>query len=202
MNLNEVRYTIAKLTDKVESPEELDVRLNFGHRKNFAIQWEAKNYDALRQFKVLMGGQNQPMYVTQGNQFGYSLLPDDYFGKSSATVFYQGEEKDVEFLEDAEFDNRKRNYIEIPTVEYPIANVQSNFIRFLPKGLQYVNFSYIRSPEWVHFGYKTDRGFIEYDPVTSVELPWDDEQTVNIIVLILQDMGIQATPEQVKKAKE
>ncbi len=202
MNLNDVRYVIAKFTDKLDAPEEFDVRIDFGHKKNFAIQWEAKNFDALRQFKVLMGGETPPMMVAEGNQYGYGYLPADYFGKSSGTVFYGGEEKLVEFLEDADFDDRKKNYIEIPTVEFPIGNVQSNFIRFLPKNIQHVNFSYIHSPQTIHFGYTTTRGFIEYDPATSVELPWDDEQIVNIIMMVLQDLGLQVTPQQVKEAKQ
>jgi hypothetical protein len=198
MNLNDVRYILAKFTDKADAPEELDARLTFGSNKNFAIQWEAKNWDALRLHKVVMGGNTPPLYVTGG----YAPLPTDYFGQESATVFYGTEEKSVEFLQDQEFDDRKRDYIEIPTVEFPIGNIQSNYIRFLPKSLQYVNFSYIKEPGTVHFAYTTTRGFIEYDPANSVELLWDDEQIANIIILVLQDMGIQATPEQVKKAKE
>ena len=138
------------------------------------------------------------LYVTNG----LATLPSDYFGKESATVFYGGEEKSVEFLEDQEFDDRKRNYIEIPTPKFPIGNIQSNFIRFMPKSLQYVNFTYIKSPGTVHFGYTTARNFIEYDPTTSIELPWDDEQITNIIVMVLQDLGLQVTPQQVKNAKQ
>jgi hypothetical protein len=197
VNLNEVRYIISRFTDRADAPEEFDARINFGHNKNFSIQWEAKNWDALRPFKVVRGGDTPPLYVTNG----YSTLPSDYFGRASATVFYQGEEKPVEFLEDLDFDDRKSNPIEYPSIEYPIGNIQSARIRFLPKSLQYVNFSYIRSPEWVHFGYTNLRGFVEYDPVTSVELPWDDENTVAIILMVLSDMGIQATPDQVKKAR-
>ena len=206
MNLNEVRYIIAKFTDKLDAPEEFDVRLNFGQAKNFSVQWEKimatppelRDFSAIRPFKVIMGGQYPPLVLNKGNQYSYAELPTDYFGKESGTVFYGGEEKPVEFLEDAEFDLRKRNYIEIPTAEYPIGNIQSNFIRFLPKTLQTVNFSYIHTPKSVHFAYKTDRGFIEYDPDNSSELLWDDEQVVNIIMYVLQDLGIEATPEQIK----
>ena len=198
MNLNDVRYTIAKFTDKLDAPEEFDVRVNFGHLKNFQVQWGLKNFIALRPFKTILGGQTPPLMLTQGNQYAYGTLPDDYFGLESATVFFSGQEKDVEFLEDADFDNRKKNTIEIPDAENPIGNVQSNFIRFLPKGLQTVNLSYIHTPGKVHFAYKTDRGFIEYDPDNSVELLWDDEQIVNVIMYVLQDLGIEATPEQIK----
>ena len=207
MNHNDVRYILAKFTDKFDAPEEYDSRLTFAHQKNFAIQWERiqstpeeqRDFSALRLLKVIMGdGMTPPLYVTNG----LATLPSDYFGKESATVFYGGEEKSVEFLEDQEFDDRKRNYIEIPTPEFPIGNIQSNFIRFMPKSLQYVNFTYIKSPGTVHFGYTNQRRFIEYDPTTSIELPWDDEQIINIIVMVLQDLGLQVTPQQVKAAKQ
>ena len=201
MDLNFIRYWIARLTDKVDAPEEFDARINFSQSQNFAEQWKGKNFMALRPFKTVLGGQTPPLMLTQGNQNAYATLPSDYFGLESGTVFYAGEEKDIEFLEDNEFDNRKRNYIEIPTAEYPIGNIQSNFIRFLPKTLQTVNFSYIHRPLPVHFAYTTKRGFIEFDPVNSSAWLWDEEQTVNIIMIVLQEMGIGATKEQVKAKK-
>lgn len=209
MDLNEVRYIIAKFTDKLDAPEEFDVRLNFGQAKNFAVEWgkimatppELRDFSAVRPFKTILGGQNPPMVLNQGNQYAYAELPTDYFGKESGTVFYGGQEMPIDFLEDAEFDYRKRNYIEVPTAEYPIGNIQSNFIRFLPKTLQTVNFSYIHTPLPIHFAYTTNRGFIEYDPSNSSELLWDDENIYKIISYVLQDMGLQVTPEQVKAKK-
>jgi hypothetical protein len=200
--INDVRYTIARFTDKLDAPEEFDVRVNFAHRKNFAMQWDAKNFDALRLFKKASGWDTPPLYVTAGAKEGYADLPADYFAKDSATVFYGQDERDIEFLDSGEFDNRKRNYIEIPTPEYPIACEQGIRLRVLPKNIQYINLSYFSKPELVHFGYTTSRGFVEYDPATSVELPWDDEQIINIIMMVLQDLGLEVTPEQVKKAKK
>jgi len=207
MNLNDTRFVIARLADGVvESPEEFNVRLNFGHRQNFSNQWEKilatpedqRDYSPLRYFKKVLGGVTPPLYVSGG----YADLPKDYFGKESATVFYGGEEKTVEFLEDKRFDERKKDAIEGVDPEYPLGNIQSNFIRFLPKSIQFVDFSYITAPKGVKFAYKSDRGFIEYDPVNSIELPWDEEQVTNIIMLILSDMGINKTREQVKKAQK
>ena len=207
MNLNDIRFVIARLSNGViEAPEEYNVRLNFAHRQNFSLQWkqilenpvDQRDYSPIRYFKKVLGGQTPPLYVSGG----YADLPKDYFGLESATTLYNGEEKTVEFLEDRLFDDRKKNAIEKIDPEYPIGNIQSNFIRFAPKTIQFVNFSYIVSPKDVLFAYKTDRGFIEYDPDKSVELPWDDDQITNIIMLILSDMGISKTREQVEKAKK
>ena len=202
MKLDVVRYIISKFTDKAETPEELDARLNFAHGQLFAMRWKELDMDSLRPFKKTMGGETPPMMITTGNQFGYGLLPTDYFMWESASIMYGGEEKDVEFVEDDEWDNRKRNYIETPTFEFPITNMQSDRLRCLPRGIQYLNFSYIRKPEVIRFGYTKAKGFIEYDPATSVELPWDDANAIQIIIMVLQDMGVSATKEQVEKARK
>lgn len=198
MNHDLIRQIVGRFTDIAEVPEAYDTRLNAAHRKYYAIKMAEGDDDALRPFKVDKGHDySSPLQVTNGTAY----LPSDYFKVIDATVFVGGNEKQVEFLDDREFSSRKKDHIEIPTVEYPIGNIQSDRARFLPKAIRQVHFLYYRKPEVLKFGYSRVSGYIKYDPDTSVELPWDDVHAMAVIQIMLADMGIKKTIEEIKDKK-
>ena len=199
MTYNNVRQILARFTKLPENPEELDARFNLGQDQRFAQCYEAKDFESLRPFKAIHGeSDTTPLYVINGR----ATLPDDYFAYESATIIKDGASRQVEFVEDEEWDNRKQNYIEIPNWDYPLGNLRFTYMRILPKDIQYVILSYFTAPVPVKFGYTKAHGYVEYDPTVGVEPLWNDENMTAIILLVLQGYGIQATKEQVKQAQQ
>jgi len=198
MNCNDVRQILARFTKLDENPEELDARINLAQNQRFAQCYEAKDFESLRPFKANAGEDGVPLYVINGR----ATLPNDYFAYESATIIKDGVSRQVEFVEDAEWDNRKQNYIEIPNWDYPLGNMHFSYMRVLPKTIQYVLLNYFFAPPDVKFGYTKAHGYVEYDPMTSVDLLWNAENVTAIILLVLQGLGIKATSEQVKQAEQ
>ena len=198
MNYNDVRQILARFTKLAEAPEELDARINLGQNQRFSQCYEAKDFESLRPFKVIRGEGTPPLYALGG----ITTLPLDYFAVESAYIIKDGTSRQIEFVEDALWDNRKQNYIEVPNWDFPLGNLQANKLRVLPKTIQYIIMSYFTSPPAVKFGYTKDHGYIEYDPLSSVELLWNSENITEIIILVLRGLGISATPEQVKQAQK
>ena len=198
MTINLVRQILARFTQLDENPEELDARINLAQNQRFAQCYEQKDFESLRPFKANAGEDNVPLYVINGR----ATLPGDYFAYESATIIKDGVSRQLEFVEDAEFDNRKQNYIEIPNWDYPLGNLHYSYMRVLPKDIQYILLNYFIAPPDVKFGYTKAHGYVEYDPLTSVDLMWNAENVTAIILLVLQGLGIKATAEQVKQASQ
>jgi hypothetical protein len=194
MDYNDVRIRLARFL-KREAPEDMDARVNLQQGRLFSRLYEAQMFEGLRPFKKVLGDGTPPLYVVNGS----AKLPDDYFAKESGYIITDGGNYPLEFLEDNEFDDRRHNYIEIPDLEHPIGNLQPSTLRVLPQTVQYVLFSYFIAPPKVKYGYKRDRGFVEYDSTAAVQLLWNDEYITEIIIMVLETYGIQVTAEQVNK---
>lgn len=196
MNHELRRNIIHRFTDVVESPEEYDARINKAHRLLYAKRFLEGDTDALIPFITVKGYDTPALVVTNG----FANLPSDYHRVIDATVVVGGQEKMVEFVEDKEFADRKSNPIELPTNDYPLGNIQGSRARFLPKTIHHVNFTYYRKPETLKFGYTRANGYIQYNPATSVESPWDEVNDIVMLQMVLADMGKDVPIEQIEKA--
>jgi hypothetical protein len=114
------------------------------------------------------------------------------------TVIVGGEQKQVEILDGGTFDNRKSHKIEVPDLAHPIATFMSTYIKFLPKNVQFVNFTYLGTPTPVHYATQSVFGFPQYDSVNSAELLWDESDQIEIIKIALQELGVIASQEDIK----
>lgn len=97
---------------------------------------------------------------------GLATIPSDYLHWMDMTFIYDGKERQVEILSGFDFDERKSNSIEVPTRKYPIATFGGATIRFLPKNIQFVNFTYFRAPATPFYDYCQD-----YDTLEEIYMP-------------------------------
>lgn len=170
---------------------------------------EQKFTDAAMPFKVFMG---QEAYTdNNGNLIpaipplmidasGYANIPSDY-KHYSAIKFKKLENtdhgvevkiKNVMVLTDQEFDSWQDSVLKKGTFKYPFCNFQNGFIRFAPKELKQVNFVYLRYPKTPVYGYTTNTStqVDTYNPATSVEVEFRDEEIYKLISLLLSYVGV------------
>lgn len=193
----EIANILGEFTNRRLQGEDYDSIANFAQGVRFRQCLEENDEDSLRPFKVSMGTDNDspPLYVSS---LGIADLPSDYYHYRSLTHFYKGVEYNVEVLDEQEFDHRKSHRIEVPTGEYPVACFRGVKIFFQPKTIQYVNFAYLIFPPEIHFAVDTSKGWAKNDTANSVEFLWDDKNIIQIIIIMLQSLGITATEQQVK----
>lgn len=100
---------------------------------------------------------------------GMATVPSDYLHWIDMTFIYNSVERQVEILDGFVFNERKSNAIEEPTRRYPIATFGGTTIRFAPKNLQFVNFTYFRAPATPFYDYCQDADTLGeiYMPVGS-----------------------------------
>jgi len=155
--------------------------------------------DDLSAFKVWMGKDGVMPLEIDSN--GYALLPTDYFHYSS--ILYKQvtsnpdcsisiKNRPVDILTDAQWDSRLSCPITQPSLKYPIANFQNNFIRFAPKNIGFVDFVYLKEPIIPVYAYTIDSltDAVVYDPINSVQLDWGDDSHIEICNLLLVKIGI------------
>jgi hypothetical protein len=128
------------------------------------------------------------------DQWGHAATPTNmyypsvmsYEQTSSGTTRY----REIEIVTDYEWGKRHSDAITYPSVKYPVANFQSGYIRFSPLSDRYVEFTYIRRPVDPVWAGTVSDGYYKYDGATSVQMEWDDVNIIDIIYLMMSEMGI------------
>lgn len=158
----------------------------------------------LAHFKRVMGEITQPLMIDKN---GYATLPEDCYLpshirfrliKDGQFVSYY----DCVLLSDKEYSDRIASNLLRPSVTYPIANLQHNFIRFAPKNLKKVEFEYIKRPTYPSYKVITSRGFQEWDESTSSVWEWSDIASITIIQRLLAELSISTTIEQLQSIQK
>lgn len=155
----------------------------------------------LRRFKVHMGEDTAPLVVVNGK----AQLPTDYYYCS--TIIYKLVRNTnvkirlVEVVNDLQWAERLSSSIVTPTLKYPIANFQSDYLRVSPAVIRYLDFIYLRFPKEPTLKFKTANGVLAYDE-TSTELEWDDINKIDILHILLGDMGIHLGKPEVVQYSE
>ena len=153
----------------------------------------------MRHFKVVAGWDYAPPITVDSE--GKAKYPDDYY--IAAAVSYnllKGSEiyeRKVEILSDLEFLNATTSFTEKPDEFFPVCNMQAGFIRFAPKNLLRVNMVYLRLPKKPIYKTKQEDGYTQYDDKNSVNLEWDDINKLDILILMLQDMGVSISRKDI-----
>ncbi len=180
--------------------------------EKFTYEVDQKNFGNLRPFTVVMGENNtMPMVIDQN---GLALKPNNYYMTRSISHSYlkngQLRVAPIPLVEDEKWDDILSSSIEYPTREYPVANIKADYIRFRPKDLRYATFTYIQTPQTPEMAIKVINGYNQYDANNSSELQWDENLQVDLIDMLLRDLGISmkredlvniAENEEVKKIK-
>jgi hypothetical protein len=196
MDLNQIRNILVNFVQKEWTSVQLESGLHNAQMKfmELAIKQERDLY----QFKVKMGEGSPPLYVTSG----FADIPSDFYYFLSMNVPSGGTYPRVRKCNDELFEYLRESTVENPTGDYPICRFVGTQIQFLPSTLLYVNFVYYKNPPSPVFGYTLTNGYLEYDEATSTQLDWAETDQMMIIQLVLQDLGVQATLEQIKTAKK
>lgn len=148
--------------------------------------------DDLAPFKVIMGGDDPALVLDED---GVGSLPADFFYPSTVTYKYIKESgevlfKEVELLSDKEWNKRIASFVKRPSRKYPIANIYGSKIRTYPTTLRYVDFVYLKTPPEPVYGTAYGKGYHVYDPNTSTELLWNEVNQVDLIGMLMNELGI------------
>ncbi len=217
MNLHELKLVVntlvAEKKPSVNIPtEQWDVLLNIAQLKHYKRKLglpeeyipghprPAQEYaitqridDDLAAFSVHLGRAGTMAFTI--SSVGEATLPLDFFyptGMIYHLVKPDGtiREKQVEILNDKEWNDYVTSQVITQTKEFPIANMKSGYVRFLPKNLQRVDFTYLRKPVKPVYAVTNTQGYIAYDAANSVQLEWDEPNQLDILYILLSDIGI------------
>jgi len=193
MNLDRIRDIIVNFVQRDWESEQFTSELHFAQMKYFDIMLSAGK--DLQQFIVKMGEGNPPMMVSSG----WANLPTDYFRFISATVQTGSNYVRVRPCDVEQFDYLRQSPIEYPTSDYPILRIIDDRVQFLPADVLYVNFIYYRVPTAPVWGDTISGGVSVYDAATSTELDWDEDDQIGIIQILLQDLGVIVSQDQIRQ---
>lgn len=146
----------------------------------------------MRRFKV---SKSLPInMLTAEGQYAALNYPDDYYIVSSVIYNYivSGKRypRKVEVLSDLEFEDRMTSVVESPDLWSPICTMLATIIKLNPASIRYVDITYLRLPEKPYFATTSDKGYLEYDHDQSRQLEWDDINKIDIMVIMLADIGV------------
>jgi hypothetical protein len=195
MNLQEFKDIVGIFADKPMPVDIFESTYHSAELKLFLQKIIEKDFFALQKFRIVKGEVDAPIILTDGR----ALLPDGFFEIESGYYNLNGEKVMINFVSDVEYDRLQSHTIEYPTSKYPIGNIQSNYIRVLPKTVHYIVTNYINYPEKITYATTNTRGFIEFDENNSSEVKWDEANVIFLIQNFLQLIGIIVTQNEVNQ---
>ena len=106
--------------------------------------------------------------------------------------WYTDDSKSAEIISQQELGMRINHPIRKGTIKYPFAIITSNGLKIWPATVSRINISYYRPPNDPLFVTKVSAitGALEYDELNSDELEWADHNKIDILYMIMQDMGV------------
>ena len=162
--------------------------------KVYSVRWAEKDYHSLRHFITNMGDGSPTLTVTGGT----AQTPDDFFHELSAYYRYKGAPRKIEFINDHELGHRLAHAYENPTMEYPVAVVYGDTIRFKPDTVKLVTLSYLAWPQETIYSVDYTTGIPVFNEALSSTVKWDIPEVVTIISIILQSLNIQVTQTEIQ----
>lgn len=158
------------------------------------------NSVSLSPFKVWMGKPDElPLRV---NDDGYAITPSNMYYPSSCFYTYNGSQRPIKILSDNEWELRQGDALTKATDRNPIANIQNDIIRFSPIINKLVNFIYLKTLTKPVIAYNSSRGYLEYDSANSTELEWDESNQIDILYILLTDLGLAVNREDIIQVAE
>lgn len=155
-------------------------------------------------FKVEMGAHNSMPLVVDQN--GIATTPTDMYYPSRLTYRYNSggttKRRIVRICSDKQWDEFVSSSIEYPTKKYPVANFQNSYIRVNPTNLRYLDFVYIKYPTEPVYATKIENGVQVYDSAASTNMEWDNVNTVDVIAVLLKDIGVSVGRSDIYQVME
>lgn len=195
MTLETIGYIIGEFVPKDKFTEEFDTLLHHAQMDYFHQNMD--NDEVVFPFIKHLGADNGTMPLAV-NTIGIASLPLDFAAIRAMTVVYGSEQRLVEVVEAHEWRYRQHAAIESPDRSHPIATFQGKLIRFAPKNIQAVNFTYLSVPPPPVYATTTNVNRIVYDAANSTELLWLDQDTIEIIRMVIANLGVSVTADQIK----
>lgn len=160
-----------------------------------ATEISRKNKEDLRPFLVEAGIKDKPAIPVDIN--GFADIPEKLYYCSTLEYWkplpppLEGYDvKPIEILTDLQYQDRQGSSIIYPDLDHPICNFQKDYMRFLPSGLGYVHMIYYRYPNNCLYAIKYVDDMPVYDAENSVDLEWNNDNQLSVMVLLLGDLGI------------
>jgi len=149
----------------------------------------------LRPFYVYVGYDfSTPLFLTNG----IGEIPSDMYYPLSMIYHYSlTARRPIDIVGGKKFHDRIGDAVEKPTLWDPVSTFIKDNILVEPRTISQIDFLYLKYPRAVDFKVIADAGFFEYDPEHSIELEWDDVNTIDIIFLALNSLGYNLVREEV-----
>lgn len=114
--------------------------------------------------------------------------------------FYTSTSLIAEIISQQEVGDRLRHPNLKPTVKYPVAMIIGKGLKVWPDTITGINISYYRLPATPSFNTQVNEttGELEYVS-TSVELEWDDNNKLDILHMMMQDVGVNIEKQDLEQ---
>jgi len=188
--------TFERLLNKAQVAQFADLISSFETSKIVSME--------LSKFKRNMGEITPPLAI---DRHGHATMPDECYLPSHLTFKYVRNGAvvgiyDIVLLSDKEYNDRRASNLMAPSFTYPIANIQSNMIRFAPINLKRASFDYIKFPTYPKYSVTHARGFQEWDESTSSVWEFGDISSIQIIQRLLAELNIDMTINQIQSIQK
>lgn len=161
--------------------------------------------DALRPFII----SNKAVTLSLGK----GSLPTDYYYHISTTFDYiisntcldtTLEEVEVELCNLGAFKTRSKGWYVQATLDAPIMTFYDTSVEVFPKSIKAVKMSYFKLPRKAVVVTTIDPTSLAeiYDPINSVELEWGEQEQLEIVRMILADVGINLKSADILQASQ
>ena len=106
--------------------------------------------------------------------------------------WYTDNSKSAEIISQQELGMRINHPIRKATIKYPFATIVAEGLKIWPASISEINISYYKNPATPSFvtQVNTSDGSLEYNETSSTELEWADHNKLDILYMIMQDMGV------------
>lgn len=207
MDLNEIYTLINFYINKEQggwySPEELTMIVDRAQRTLFntyytKYQTSQRLDDALAPFKSSLSFSNALGVITNPSDYQDMLAMTVTVTDTSTHIF------PVEVVTDDELGSRLNSQINAPSLYSPIViRVDNDSWQLYPKVQHFGTMIYLAKPTTPVFGYTLMSGrVIVYDPLTSVQLEWNDKDILSIILIALNGLGINLSEHDILQWSE
>lgn len=152
-------------------------------------------FDSLSRFSVTMGDESDPLKFISGR----GDIPSDFAVPRKAYYRDGSEYIPINIVDDGQYERLLVHKIEYPTVEYPIMNIQSDYIRIMPKTIKFVVLTYLKQPSVITYNITQTYGFAEFTSSGSSTVNWDDPADhILLIQNILKSLGIIVNQSEIQ----
>lgn len=158
----------------------------------------------LSDFLVIMDG---GLYPSMEFVSGEATVPTDmaypigmtYNKPVKVGCAYELDFNNVELLDEGEYALRKGSFLKPISFDYPVYRIVAGKVKIVPIDIKKADFTYLKYPTDAVFATTTNvtTGVLEYNAAGSTELEWNDLAKLDIISIMLGDVGLNLRSQEV-----